>query len=368
MQTGFSRGTRSATVAHGTTSQGSDHVERHTSRPADRCGHACARIRTSSTRGHSALPTRRGALPGLRGSTRWRGTGAAAVRGAGVRGLPRLRAARARVPPRRLRRLPGRTPGRLQLQATRLLSELRRQAHGRDCGPARRRGLPRAARATVGAERAAPAPVPVRERPRDHERGARRRPSLPGLAPDRQGRSLEKERPHRRRDADPALRRGAEPERALPHAPPRRCLRRACRRHAALSPRRGAYERRARRADPHPRPPDRAGCSSAAASSNATPRTPGSPATRAPSPPRSTRCAPPRSPIASRSARAAVKRRSRSGRCRRRPRSRSTTRLGAERAGSRCTPASAPAPPSAGSSSGCAATSAAPPCPRSACR
>ena len=140
----------------------------------------------------------------LRGPARRRGQVPAAVRRPRVRGLPRLRAARTRLPAGRLRRLPGRAARRLQLQEARVLPELRRAAHGRERDPPRRRGVSRTARAPVGAERTAPLAVPVRQRSRDHERGARRRPPLSGRTPDRQSWTPEEGSAHRCGHPDPA--------------------------------------------------------------------------------------------------------------------------------------------------------------------
>ena len=58
------------------------------------------------------------------------GAAAASVRGGRIRGLPPMRAARARLSARALRGLPRREARGLQLQASRVLSELRRAADG----------------------------------------------------------------------------------------------------------------------------------------------------------------------------------------------------------------------------------------------
>jgi hypothetical protein len=68
-----------------------------------------------------------------------------------VRGLPQVRQTRRRLSSGQVRRLSGREACRVQLQAPRLLSELRCPANGRDGGVARGRRAPSAADPPMGA-------------------------------------------------------------------------------------------------------------------------------------------------------------------------------------------------------------------------
>ncbi len=165
-----------------------------------------------------------------------------------------MRSPRARFSARALRVLPCRAPGGLQLQAARVLPQLRRAAHGRKRGAARRRGVSRAAGAAVGAQRSVSLALSVRQPPRNHGRGAGHRLPRHRHASRQAGRLQCEARPHRRGDADPALWQCAQSQPALPHAVPRRGVRRAPRRLALVPLGEGAHRRRAHRpGEPHRR-------------------------------------------------------------------------------------------------------------------
>ena len=89
-------------------------------------------------RADAALPHRRAALPGVRRAPGRAGPAVAELRAAGIRGLPQVRSPRAWASAGALRVLPCRALGGLQLQAARVLPQLRRPAHGRERGAARR--------------------------------------------------------------------------------------------------------------------------------------------------------------------------------------------------------------------------------------
>ncbi|MEZ5555274.1 MAG: transposase [Haliea sp.] len=105
----------------------------------------------------------------------------------------------------------------------------------------------------MGAERPLSAALPVRQPPRCHGPGARHRLPLHRHAPDQEGGVLTEDGPGRRGHADPALRQCAQPQRPLPHAVPRRGLRRAACRLAAVPLGEGTDQRRVGRADSDPR-------------------------------------------------------------------------------------------------------------------
>ena len=109
------------TVPDITTSQGRDRVDRIARPPGatrtDVGARSHARHRPELTLLHRLVEEHHRSL--RRAARRRRQVPGAPCR-ARVRGLPRLRTARARLPARRLRRVPGRAPRRLQLQATRL--------------------------------------------------------------------------------------------------------------------------------------------------------------------------------------------------------------------------------------------------------
>jgi hypothetical protein len=94
-------------------------------------------------------------------------------------------------------------------------------AHGRVRCATGRRGTARTAVATVGAVAAARAAIPAGDRSGCADARARRGVSEHLAVPRQQGRAHACKGRGRRSDADPALRLGTEPERALPFAVPR---------------------------------------------------------------------------------------------------------------------------------------------------
>jgi len=105
---------------------------------SDFCGqgraHGCGQrgvLRAPPSRTDPPVPHRRGILPGFPGPDGGTRPGVTAGRATRVRGLPALRPAGTRLPAGTLRALPRREAGCLQLQAARLLPELRRAAHER---------------------------------------------------------------------------------------------------------------------------------------------------------------------------------------------------------------------------------------------
>jgi hypothetical protein len=173
------------------------------------------------------------ALPGLHCTDRSVGPLAARICPRGVRCLPALRRARARLPAGGVRALPCREAGGLLLQEARVLPELRRATHGRECAAPGRGGVRPAACAAMGAELSVPLAFPVRQQARSHWPGAGHRAARDRRLVGRSSRHRPRQRPVRRGDADPALRQRAEPECSLPHAVARRRVRRERRAPAA---------------------------------------------------------------------------------------------------------------------------------------
>ncbi len=198
-------------------------------------------VRAPRARAHAAVRVGRGALPGLHCTDRSGGPLAARVCPRGVRCLPALRRARARLPAGGVRALPCREAGGLLLQEARVLPELRRATHGRErahlveevFGPRPVRqwvlSFPYPLRFLFASKPEAIGPV----------LGIVQRVIAGWLAD--QCRHRPRQRPVRRGDADPAFRQRAEPEHPLPHAVARRRVR-------------GSHRAAAARTAPAPRP------------------------------------------------------------------------------------------------------------------
>src|SRR5204862_2096250 len=152
--------------------------------------------------------------------------------------------ARPRLRTGSVRELRVRAPRAVLVQATRLLSQLWRAAHGGAGRPPRRSRPAARSPAPVGAHPAAPPALSSCVQSCALPRGARRRRSGRArlLAPPR-GAHGRARRAERRRDGDPALRGRPPTERPLPHPPLGRRLRRGRRREPRV-PRRRAPERR----------------------------------------------------------------------------------------------------------------------------
>ena len=135
-------------------------------------GPAHAALRAPRARAHPAVRAGAGALPGLPRAARARGSHRARVRARGVRRVPALRRARSRLPARGVPALPCRAAGCLLLQEARLLLELRRTAHGRECAASGGGGVWPAPGAAMGAERSVSLALSVRQQTRRHRPGA----------------------------------------------------------------------------------------------------------------------------------------------------------------------------------------------------
>ncbi len=186
--------------------------------------HRAAGVSAPSARDDAFIPARGRALSRVSGSTRCRGSTAAAVRGRRVRRLSQVRLARARFSAGQVRRLPGREARGIFVQTSRLLPELRRAADGRDGGTARGRRPATAAGSPMGVVAAVCTALPARNAARGGHASARY--CLPGdLGPsDSQSRSDARERGDRGGDPDTTIRQCAQSQCPFPPARARRRL------------------------------------------------------------------------------------------------------------------------------------------------
>src|SRR6266850_7212614 len=200
------------------------------------CKRERGRLRLSPARARAHAPARDGpgALEDLprRGGAARRG-GPAPVRRRRVRALSQVRDSRQRLRAGALHGLRGRTAGRLLLQGPRLLPLLYQPPHARYRRAPGGGRDPAGAGAPVGVLAAALGALSARPRPATHHVYARHRSArdlrlaAPQGAPGRSGRA-----PRRRGDLRAALRRGAQPQRALPLRDPGRRVRPRGRRRA----------------------------------------------------------------------------------------------------------------------------------------
>jgi len=140
-------------------------------RRTDRAGRR-ANLRSPCFRAHAAVSAGARALPGFHCASCGARPLAARDCARGVRVVPALRRARARLPACGVRALPCRAAAGVFLQEAWVLPQLRRTPHGRECAASRGGGVRPAPGAAMGAEFSLSLALPVRQQARRQRPGA----------------------------------------------------------------------------------------------------------------------------------------------------------------------------------------------------
>jgi len=165
-----------------------------------------ARVCAPSPGTNPSLPACRSILPVFPVPAGSRGYGVAGICRARVRGLAQMWPSGAWLPAGALRQLSHRTPGGVQLQTPRLLSQRWGTTYGRKRRVTGGRGFAGTAHAPMGAQLPVSAAVPVCQPTDHHGPGARHRLPMHRHAPGQEGWVFLQDGPDRRGHLDPALR------------------------------------------------------------------------------------------------------------------------------------------------------------------